>query len=56
MFNEFHANKKLPKYLLSYFVALISKVLNPLALNEFSPISLLGKLEQIIGKGSKPND
>jgi phage-related holin len=50
MFDEFHANKKLPKYLLSYFVALISKVLSPQVLNEFSPISLLGSLYKLLAK------
>lgn len=48
MFDEFHVNEELPKYLLSYFVALISKVFSLQALNEFHPISLSGSLCKLL--------
>nr|KYP49017.1 hypothetical protein KK1_029319 [Cajanus cajan] len=42
---EFHTNLKVPKALLSYFVALVPKVPCPQGMTNFCPISLLGCLE-----------
>jgi hypothetical protein len=50
LFDQFHGNAKLPKGLLSYFIALIPKVARPSSLGEFRPISLLGCLYKIIAK------
>lgn len=50
MFDKFHVNEELLKYLLSYFVALISKVFSLQALNEFHPISLSGSLCKLLAK------
>jgi hypothetical protein len=49
-FDQFHGNARLPKSLLSYFIALIPKVARPSSLGEFRPISLLGCLYKIIAK------
>nr|KYP31178.1 Transposon TX1 uncharacterized [Cajanus cajan] len=46
---EFHTNK-VPKALLSYFVALVLKVPCPQGMTVFRPISLLGCLYKIISK------
>jgi hypothetical protein len=50
MFDQFHGNGRLPKSLLSYFVALIPKVNSPFVLGDFRPISLLGCLYKLIAK------
>ncbi|MCH83420.1 LINE-1 reverse transcriptase like, partial [Trifolium medium] len=50
MFDQFHGIGKLPKSLLSYFVALIPKVSSPFGLGDFRPISLLGCLYKLIAK------
>ena len=50
LLDQFHANEVVPKGLLSYFVALISKISSPLALKDFRPISLLGTLYKILSK------
>nr|KYP50183.1 hypothetical protein KK1_028073 [Cajanus cajan] len=47
---EFHTNLKVPKALLSYFVALVPKVPCPQGMTDFRPISLLGCLYKIIFK------
>ncbi|WJX49459.1 hypothetical protein P8452_35893 [Trifolium repens] len=50
MFDQFHGVGRLPKSLLSYFVALIPKVNSPFGLGDFRPISLLGCLYKLIAK------
>lgn len=50
MFDRFHANERLPKSFLSYFVTLIPKVKSLLSLKEFCPISLLGCLYKVLSK------
>ena len=50
MFDQFHANEKLPKSFLSFFVTLIPKVNAPVSLNQFRPISLLGSLYKLLSK------
>ncbi|MCI12774.1 LINE-1 reverse transcriptase like, partial [Trifolium medium] len=50
MFDQFHGIGKLPKSLLSYFVALIPKVSSPFGLGDYRPISLLGCLYKLIAK------
>ncbi|MCI24612.1 LINE-1 reverse transcriptase like, partial [Trifolium medium] len=50
LFDQFHGVGKLPKSLLSYFVALIPKVNSPFGLGDFRPISLLGCLYKLIAK------
>lgn len=50
MFDQFHANEKIPKCFLSYFVTLIPKVKDPTSLKEFHPIFLLGCLYKILSK------
>ena len=50
MLTEFHNNGKIPKSLLSYFVALVPKVKCLQRVNDFRPISLLGCLYKIISK------
>ncbi|WJX38360.1 hypothetical protein P8452_26031 [Trifolium repens] len=50
LFSEFHANAKLPRGLLSYFITLIPKVTNPHVINEFRPISLLGSVYKTVAK------
>lgn len=49
-FYQFHGNEVLPKSLLAYFVTLILKVMTPLTLKEFRPISLLGSLNKLFSK------
>jgi hypothetical protein len=48
--NEFHVNASLPKAFSSYFIALIPKILNPQALGDFRPISLLGCVYKLVAK------
>ncbi|MCH98891.1 LINE-1 reverse transcriptase like, partial [Trifolium medium] len=50
MFDQFHGNACLPKGTLSYFIALIPKVVCPSSLGEFRPISLLGCLYKLLAK------
>ncbi|CAJ2663797.1 unnamed protein product [Trifolium pratense] len=50
LFDQFHGIGKLPKSLLSYFVALIPKVNSPFGLGDFRPISLLGCWYKLIAK------
>lgn len=50
MFDQFHGNEVFPREMLAYFVALIPKVLSPMALRDFRPISLLGSLYKILAK------
>jgi hypothetical protein len=50
LFDQFHGIGKLPKSVLSYFVALIPKVDSPFGLGDFRPISLLGCLYKLIAK------
>ncbi|GAU28852.1 hypothetical protein TSUD_21890 [Trifolium subterraneum] len=50
MFDQFHGNACLLKGLLSYFIALIPKVVCPSSLGEFRPISLLGCLYKLVAK------
>jgi len=49
-FDQFHGNGALPRGLLSYFVALISKVKSPSCVKDFRPISLLGSLYKLLSK------
>jgi len=49
-FDQFYGNETFPRSLLSYFVTLIPKVKDPVCLNEFRPISLLGSLYKWISK------
>lgn len=48
--NEFHSNTKLPKVIITYFVALIPKIDNPQGLYEYRPIFLIGSLYKILSK------
>jgi hypothetical protein len=48
--SEFHRNGRLAKGLNFNFIALIPKVDNPLRLNDFRPISLVGSLYKILAK------
>ncbi|GAU27881.1 hypothetical protein TSUD_159750 [Trifolium subterraneum] len=48
--HEFHECASIPKALSSYFITLIPKVLNPQALGDFRPISLLGCLYKVVAK------
>ena len=50
MFDQFHGNEVIPKGMLAYFVALISKVSSPMAMKDYRPISLLGCLYKILAK------
>nr|KYP40876.1 Putative ribonuclease H protein At1g65750 family [Cajanus cajan] len=50
LLDEFHTYLKIPKALLSYFVALVPKVPCPQGMTDFHPISLLGCLYKIISK------
>lgn len=50
MLVEFYCNFKVPKALMSYFVALVSKVACPPGMNDFRPISLLDYLYKIVPK------
>lgn len=50
MTNEFYDHARLPKGLLSYFVALIPKINSPQNLGNFRPISLLGCLYKLVSK------
>ncbi|KAK2421774.1 hypothetical protein QL285_032366 [Trifolium repens] len=47
---EFHRNGKLTRGINSTFIALIPKVDNPLKLNDFRPISLVGSMYKILAK------
>ncbi|MCI04498.1 LINE-1 reverse transcriptase like, partial [Trifolium medium] len=50
LFDQFYGIGKLPKSLLSYFVALIPKVTSPFGLGDYRPISLLGCWYKLIAK------
>lgn len=50
MFDQFHANEKIPKSFLSFFVTLIPKVNALMSLNQYRPISLLGSLYKLLSK------
>jgi len=50
VFDQFHANELLPKSMMAYFVALIPKVLSPMELKDYRPISLLVSLYKLLGK------
>jgi hypothetical protein len=50
LFLEFHDRAKLPYSFSSFFIVLIPKILNPHAINDFRPISLLGSLYKLLAK------
>jgi hypothetical protein len=50
MFDQFHANKIIPKGFLSFFVMLIPKVNAHLLLKDYRPISLWGSLYTSLSK------
>lgn len=50
MLDQFYANEVVPRGLLAYFVALISKVSSPMGLKDYRPISLLGSLYKFLSK------
>ncbi|KAK7255667.1 hypothetical protein RIF29_29084 [Crotalaria pallida] len=50
MVSEFFLTGKLPKGMLSYFIALIPKVSSPQTISQFRPISLLGSMYKLLAK------
>jgi len=50
MFDQFHANERLPQNYLSYFVTLMPKIKSPLSLKDSQPISLLGSHYKLLSK------
>lgn len=48
--DDFHLNGALPKGCNASFIALVPKVANPLGLNYFRPISLVGCIYKIVSK------
>jgi hypothetical protein len=50
LFQEFYFNARVPKGMLSYFIALIPKISNPHAIPNFRPISLLGSVYKVVAK------
>lgn len=47
---EFHGKAKLSKFITSTFSTLIPKSVNPLVLNDYRPICLVGNLYKILAK------
>jgi len=48
MFDQFDANAKLPKSMMSFFVVLIPKVASLLELKDYRPIIMLGSLSFLL--------
>ncbi|MCI29558.1 RNA-directed DNA polymerase (Reverse transcriptase), partial [Trifolium medium] len=50
LFDQFFVTADLPRSFSSYFITLIPKVISPLSIGDFRPISLVGSLYKIIAK------